>query len=321
MVREGMQLGSTRPKLPVPGKDLTEPYGFSILLDFQQRRIRRHLTATQVMPLPSTEGGFVPFPLDELITVNEERVKVYRPLKLNLSKSPRPDQNGTELIISDKDGTTSPFGFAYYPLLYACGIVHTTLEHDTRDLKPLINVKDIRDVGKVDLEGKSCRLIRTVPDKFQRYFEFAVDVSDPRTIRQVQQFGIEAPGELSFSTKISYEETPHGSFPNAWTTEQYVLSTGKAAIYTLIVDEREFDPEVSDQDFDIIPPPGTRVYDATLAKDAREYVVGMNPKLPDLPPEEARLQTEAARKLNWLWLLALLAVAVMGGFVYFQRRG
>jgi hypothetical protein len=140
-------------------------------------------------------------------------------------------------------------------------------------------------------------------------------------IRQVQGYGLEGDGKLWVTTKIDFRETEHGPIPDAWTIDRYNNATGKVARCSIKLDEFEANPAVTDADFDIDPPAGTRVYDETRPEDARHYVVG-GPGKPNLPVGEHILQKKAARSRNWMYLgiAAVIAIAAGVAFWVYRRR-
>lgn len=169
----------------------------------------------------------------------------------------------------------------------------------------------------VSVDGSRYLVIRTTLSAApNRYFEYEVLEIDPTQIRAIRCFLPN--GQLLISSTIDYQETEHGAFPKEWTAVKFHFSTGRPQVYKMKLDEIAFNPAVQTSDFDIDPPPGTRVYDATRPVEDREYVVGAEGQ-PALPIREDTLQQEQARSRLWTYgtLAAIAIVAV--GLIYRQR--
>lgn len=304
------------PPIPVPAEDHVQPIECDLLLDLKNGRFRRHHRREHFSASP---GKYVYCPLDELAVYNGQLYKFHRPHHINVAKSPRPDSTGVELAIAEV-ATSVVFQAECIPVLYGCGIIHTQRAFDPHNLRPMLDRSHFRSEGEVDVEGHSCLVLRTKPDAADSFFEFWVDSEDPCIIRQVHTYGVGGDGKLWKTTRINYAETDAGSFPDSWTIEHSGDATDKVARYSIQVEEFGANPEVTDADFEIEPPPGTWVHDYRRPRDDRDYVVG-EPGTPNLPVGEFALQEEQAQSRTWLYLgVAAVAVIVFTGTVLVRRR-
>ncbi|MEQ9407548.1 MAG: hypothetical protein RIK87_07455 [Fuerstiella sp.] len=308
--------------MPAPAEDETSGMTGTVVLDLERGRLRRHQVKSRRMWIPASKS-FQSFPWDQLVVFNGSRFKSYAPHALNLAKAPVPGLKGIELNIAAADQPLGiVFDVEYDPLLYACGIIHTQLAFHPSDLQPRIDVRQFKSDGMTRLDEHDCVVLRTVPDELEHHFEYWVDAEDHRIIRQAIGYGLAEPGKLWLRTTIDYVETEHGPMPDIWIIERHDFQTDRLAVYSMKLDKFEANPAVSDADFDIDPPPGTRVTDSTRPRDAQHYVVGEAGQ-PDLPLREFALQQEHSRSrfrmyAGVLGLLVLLAVAV---FVFRRQRG
>lgn len=304
---------------PIPPQDHTEPIEQEILLDFQNLRLRRHQVREQAIWQKDSDE-WVSFPRDEILVHNGANFKNYKPHESNLANAPEPDIFGTELTVYKARPRVIVFEVENNPLLYACGIIHTTLNFDPANLRPNLNPAAFRMQSENELDGHQCLVLRTVPDPSKRFFEFWVDADDYRIIRQVHGYGLNQEGELWVTTTMEWQDTDYGPLPLNWEIQRFEHFTKKASVYKMTLDEFEVNPAVTDADFDIDPPPGTRVYDETLPKEAQEYVVAA-PGKPNLPVGEHILQEEQTQSRNWL-LAGIVAVVLLliGAVVVYRRR-
>ncbi|WP_145944216.1 hypothetical protein [Fuerstiella marisgermanici] len=313
---EGMR--SKAPIVPLPQKDSTTPILSDVLLDFANGRLRCRVETVRQFWNSETEQ-FVSIPSDQTSYFNGQQAKKYQPHASNLANAPV-EAIGTELNIYKGRARTIVFGLEHNPILYACGIIHTTLNFDPADLKPELRRSSFRLRSEIELEGNKCLVLRSVPDPSKRFYEFWVDADDPRIIRQVHGYGLNQKGKLWVTTKIDWQETEHGPLPSAWEIQRFEDSTEKVSVYNIKVDKFEVNPAVTDADFDIDPPPGTRVSDDNLPKEARKYVVAA-PGKPNLPVGEHMRQEERATSRAWLFMsIAAVVVLLIAALIMYRRR-
>ena len=310
--------GPRSPHVAVPARDTIEPVEQVVILDLRNIRLRRYKTGHTLI-LSSDGSEFVPFPRAELVLFNGKQFKTYSPHELNLAKAPKPGLTGTEMFICEAQPRTIVFDLEANPLLYACGIIHASLSFDPANLQPEIRASDFRLQDRIDLAGRPCLVLRTFPDPSKRFYEFWVDATDPRIIRQVHGYGLEQKGELWVSTTVEWQDTEYGPMPDTWEISRFESSTNKVAVYKMKLDDFEVNPAVTDADFDIDPPPGTRVYDETLPEGAQEYVVAAAGQ-PNLPVGEFILQEEQTRSRHWMLAGIIVVTLLIAAATLVYRR-
>lgn len=315
-VPEGLK--QKAPVVSMPTEDTSKPIRSNVLLDLSHGRLRCHVeTSTQF--LRSDTRQFVSIPSEDTAYFNGQQSKNYKPHATNLAHAPV-ESFGTELIIYKAGPRKIVFGLEHNPLLYACGIIHTTLNFVPTNLEPELRPKSFRLQSEIEFEGNKCLVLRSVPDPSKRFYEFWVDADDPRIIRQVHGYGLNQKGKLWVTTKIDWQETEHGPLPSAWEIQRFEDSTEKVSVYNIKVDKFEVNPAVTDADFDIDPPPGTRVSDDNLPKEARKYVVAA-PGKPNLPVGEHMRQEERATSRAWLFMsIAAVVVLLIAALIMYRRR-
>lgn len=301
----------------VPAQDHTEPIHSEVTLDLERGRLLRHqIHETYTWISGSDDAQF--FPFDELVVFDGQHFKAYRPYERNHAKAPE-QSYATELSIYAAGPRTIVFGLELNPLLYACGIIHTDLNHNPANLRPELDPGQFKLEGEASLDGHPCLILRSVPDPRQRFYEFWVDRDDHRMIRQSLGYGLNQKAELWVTTRIEYRDTPHGPMPDTWTVERIEHSTGKVALYSMKLDEFEANPRVTDADFDIVPPPGTLVYDERRPKAERKFVVA-GAGQPDLPPEAFIKHKTQPRSRGWAYAGIGALVAAIAAAILFRRR-
>ncbi|MEQ9407773.1 MAG: hypothetical protein RIK87_08595 [Fuerstiella sp.] len=258
-------------------------------------------------------------PFDQTVVFNGDVFKSYRPHNLNLALAPV-ETSGTELQIYNGRPRVVVLGLEHNPVLYACGIIHTELNHNPADLRPALDSRKFRLESQVVSGDRTCHILRSVPDPARRFYEYWVDSTDYRKIYQVHGFGLGGEGRLWVTTKIEYRDSEHGPLPSTWEIQRFENSTNKAAVYRMQLDEFDVSPAFSDEDFDIDPPPGTRVSDDNLPRDARKYVVAV-PNQPDLPVGEFEAQQEQRESRLSLFVgLAMIVLLSVGAIATWRRR-
>ena len=100
-----------------------------------------------------------------------------------------------------------------------------------------------------------------------------------------------------------------------WRIEKSDFMTDKVSVYEMTLDEFEADPNISDADFEIDPPAGTRVFDENLHRDARTYVVGA-PGKPNLPIAEFEANKDMQRSRRNMFIGIGCVLLLLAGGVY-----
>ncbi|MEQ9407774.1 MAG: hypothetical protein RIK87_08600 [Fuerstiella sp.] len=291
----------------------------TLLFDFTHGRLRRHLIKASGMWVPE-ENAWRSFPFDQVVTYEGTQWQSYTPHELNLAKAALPDRQGTELAIYSNQPRRIVFDVEHIPLLIACGMIRTVLVFEPHDFTPAINDHDFRLDGRHQLDENQCLVLRTIPDPMGYFFEYWVDIHDHRMIRRMMTYKSTDPPKLRLNTSIEYSETEHGPLPKNWRVEKADFMTDKVSVYQVSLDEFEANPILSDSDFQIAPPPGTRVHDERRPRDSRDYVV-MGAGEPELPVGEFEARQEQRKSRFALFAgLAIVMFLVAGAVVVLRRR-
>lgn len=263
---------------------------------------------------------FVEVPSDVTIYYNGAHFKSYMPDATNRDLSPVP-REGTELSIYKGRPRVMPFGLEHNPILYACGTIQTVLAGDPSNLTPDLRADDFRLQTTADLNGRSCLVLRSVPDPQKRFYEYWVAEEDHRQILQVHGYGLEGQGKLWVTTRIHYAESEQGILPATWTIDRFEDTTAKALRMEMKLVDFQANPDVVDADFDVDPPPGTAVCDDHLPRDSRNYVVAAIGQ-PDLPVGEFEAQQgqQTSRRNLYLSLIVLAALLFSTYFLLRRRK-
>jgi hypothetical protein len=222
---------------------------------------------------------------------------------------------GTELVLAEKpfEPIIRP---QHVPLLLSLGFVQIGAGYDIAELRTDLNPRDFKQVSETTIDGTRCAVLQTVVRR-RYYNEYVVESTEPFLIRESREF--DADGKLFESASINYQMTDAGYLPETWQTTQCSFENGKAETFEMRLTDFEMNPTFSDEDFDIDPPPGTRVVDQRRPQESRRYVIG-DEEVPEIPTAEYELQQEARANRNWMFLMiAAVAVVAIGGVVWYRR--
>ncbi len=301
---------------PSPPEDRFFDFSGELLLDLANKRLV--LSESSEVAFDVLSENPVWKPRYTVLAYDHERFYAYSPKEKDFNG----EVNGVTISGSSLTLTNDVRGHfcsvEHIPLLVTSNLMPLALirrpfnlDAKTLELKLEIDVES-------EHEGHPCYVIRSPASDNGYFSEIWVDKHDSYKVYRFDQYHND---EMTSSNTIQYQESPIGSIPKSWKTEDFNFQNGKAKIFTVTLDSYEINPAVTIEDFQVVPPPGTRVYDDSLPKDAQRYVVP-EPGQPPLPVEEAKLQQEAsdsALKRNAV-LIGILLVLVAGGFLLRRSR-
>lgn len=304
--------------LPIPAEGATHAIDGSLLLDMVTGRVR--VVGTDHRPQFASPGRAVMVAGDQVAVYDGHVHRYFRPERTNPILNSGDGREMMELWIYP-NAQQILFGVQHDPLLFTCGALYFTERIEADNLRVPIDPEQLRiDNDSVSRNGRNCIVLRTTPYRNGRYYEYWVDAEDPRMIVQFNACRLQQELEIWLSTSIEYRDSDWGPVPDHWTTVKYDFRTGKPETYEVRLDEIEANPVVTDADFEIEAPPGTRVYDATRPRGDQYYVVAAAGQ-PNLPVGEFVLQEEQFRYRMWMYLgIAGVVVVVIAAVVVKRRR-
>lgn len=246
----------------IPPKDTKYEKTVSLLLDFENDRIRREINANTY---DGSLGHFRPYSRCELF--DGKLSKVF--MKRNPVNPPELEAD-LYYVGRDQQGGVH-FEFSEFPVFLAHGIVPSGLEDSlvgsmTTPKHLLVSLKGeaIHVHGKAIRDQRECVVLRTQTDpRIGLFYEYWVDVARKSAIVQVASY---IKGVMNTAIDIEYQETPHGWLPIAWVQRQnpdrggggpgWIEQSCSYRVKDLIVDA-----DLHNDDFDIKLEPGMIVRD------------------------------------------------------------
>ncbi len=289
------------------------------LFDFERRRIRMKIEGEDA---GEAGGKMFRAPLLQHAVFDNDLFTVYEPHENSLGHATIAALHTGAVFHISRRPTIDYINLEHFPPLLAAGAIPVDYSIHPSSLHSSLQAGQFRDAGSVVHNGIECAVLTTSPDtRNGHFYEYWVAVDDPRKIYRMMGYGRnETDGDKPwFDIQITYRDSDHGPLPDRWTISRYNMDLTKAKIYDVQLGEFEFNPRVADADFDLQPPPGTRVCDERLPEGAQEFVQGEVGE-PNLPPVEYDMQQARSSSRYRMAFGILAAVAIVIGVLVYRKR-
>ncbi len=277
------------PKGPHPNTDRTIEISGELLFDTKKKRIAYNAIDEVATNVLSGNPAWVPRHI--FLAYDQNYFYMYHPRSENFSVDGEGNKTNYSALKISKELRDEFCRVEQVPLLLTSSLIALALGRRPESLNSNLNDLVLRIETESSHEGHPCYVLKSPPNKEGVHSELWVDKKDHNKIYRLDQYLI---NELMHTCRIQYQDSDFGSIPKSWQVDRYSLfEKGKVIAITVTLDSYEINPKVSISDFQVVPPPGTPVYDDTLPVDAQRYVVP-EPGQPPLPVEEVKLQEEAS---------------------------
>lgn len=297
--------------MKLPSTDLKAEFKFTVLFDFNKQRHRLEEEGTQ-FDIETSK----PYPTYRIWVYDGKAIKQYRPRERNTHPTQGVKETDAELGIGEGYLGGAGWTMSYWPLFAGHGSV---ANYGVRILagQPMVlpKIEFMRVQGRGGHRGRNCLVIQTEP-KDKSYEEWWIDLERESAVVRYVMFLNNKPYVVA---EVEHEKTASGWMPKSWVfTMQWTLSGMAQHLERMVVEKREIDPKVSDEDYQIAEKPGMRVIryrypepspgNPQPASQSKTFRVQENGKLQEVSLEDG-VETPVNR-YSWWWLALIPAIGL-----------
>jgi len=248
----------------LPSQDYTYKESITLLLDFENNRVRKH-SKDRMFVVKNADFA----PLDTLQICDGKQIKVFQPRERNTSAEYTPAEYQPDLYVQRDAYKGLLFSPADYPVFFALGYLVTPGQSpNAKRLRVPLHEDELRYEGDGTVADRQCSIVRSKTSLLSGemgFDEYWIDTGhDGAVVRWVRYMG----GDVATKIDADYRHVDGGWQPAGWTATIFLSDNRKIILAThrLQVTAYRANPELSDDQFDIALAPNTIVRDVEKDK-------------------------------------------------------